>query len=228
MPAKARLPGGVCMRMLPADLTAIDLATPAREKALRSLGFAKSMYIMLHPEDARVRDEALATMAADALGRHQADPEALVRNALALDGHITVDDLRRSASNDAPARQLIEDIAKQSLSMVARDLFMPAGGFCSVASAKGISYVTQNAEVKFRDFIFAGVALCTLYTIASHNSDYIRGGASLNKVWFLLERECPVEGPKNDRQMKAIWSMSSPLPGSCSDRSARTSMSPSA
>jgi hypothetical protein len=158
----------------------------------------------MHPEDDEARGEALTTMAAKVLGEHGADMEGLVARALALDGLFTIDELRENAPGDAVAEKLISQIARQSLAAVAQELFMPAGGFGSVAKAKGTSSVIQQAEINFRNFVFSGYAVCTLYSMDQLR--HLRGGASLNKVWYLLLKKCSISPrPRNDREMWRVW-----------------------
>jgi hypothetical protein len=189
------------MRMLPAELLAVA-SESERDKARQAVAFTKFIYILVHPEDERPRGEALATMTAEALGRYQADPENLVARGLELLG-LSLGDLK--FKDEATARKWIDDVARESLSLTARELFVPAGGFSAVATAKGTDYILSKSESNLSKFFFAGLALCTLYQLANHQATDIRGGASMGKVWWLLEKGSPIKGPKDIRQMKRQW-----------------------
>ena len=188
------------MRTLPADLTIVDRELPERGAAKRETAWVHMLYIFCNPEDAIARGEALATATALTLDRFRADPESLVAGA-------APEALERAKQSMDPAtvQEWIEDIAKTSLSMTARELFLPAGGFGAVARAKGTDFVSKGAVKNLLSAIFAGLALCTLYQISKHAA--VRGGASMNKVWWLLEKEPPIQGaPRDPSQMKKLWS----------------------
>jgi hypothetical protein len=189
------------LRTLPADLAALDLS-PERRAARQTTALVQTIYIMVHPEDKHRRGEALATMAAEALGRYQASPESLVAGGVELQG-LSPGDLE--FKDEAMARKWIDDVARESLSGVARDLFMPAGGFSAVALARGTEHVLRKSGNNLSKLFFAGSALSTLYQIANHASSSIRGGASMGKVWWLLEKESLIKGPKSERKMKDLW-----------------------
>jgi hypothetical protein len=190
------------MRTLPQDLTIVDRDLPERGAARRATAWVHMIYILCNPEDAIARGEALATTTAVALHRFGADPESLVAAAApeALEH-------AKQSMDPATVQEWIEDIAKTSLSITSQTLFLPAGGFGSVARAKGTDFISKGAAKNLLSAIFAGLALCTLYQISKSAADSVRGGASMNKVWSLLEKEPPIQGvPRDPRQMKDVWS----------------------
>jgi hypothetical protein len=162
------------MRMLPADLAVVD-PHPLSRNARVSLAFAKMMYIFGYPEDERLKNEALATMSSEALGRVQADPQTFAGRGLTPLG-ISASDTAHQFGD-----KWINKIAEGAATIVARELFLPAGGFSSVARAKGTDFVQINREKNLRNAIFCGIGLYTLYQIANHKADAIKNGASLNR-----------------------------------------------
>jgi len=197
------------MRNLPADLA---ISENGREHALtldpqndalrarRTIAFTQMLYIMIHPENQVAHDEALSTMVMAELGRYKADPETLVARA-APEAVRFINETEDSAT----AREWIAHVAKHSLTITVRALF-PEDGFSAVARAKGRAFVEAQAVKALADLVFAGLALCRLYQMANHSALAIRGGASMNKVWYLLEKEPCINGPRNRRRMKELWS----------------------
>jgi hypothetical protein len=107
---------------------------------------------------------------------------------------------------DEAAHQLIDEAMRHHKSDIEAGLFFPAGGYSSVARARGTEAIRSDGTVKFQKLTFAGLALCTLFQIARHPAEYIRGGASMNKVFWLLERGCPFSpAPKDVSRMFKAW-----------------------
>lgn len=176
------------------------------EPALRRIEAIKLSYRMWFPDDEREYDEAISTISSEALGHFQTeDPEHLVKTATATDpllnsyfSSLDPEDERRS--------EFVRFVASTSLKIFTRKFFIDHGGFSSVAKATG----TANLEARMTGLkprgMFAGFALATLYRMHRHHSNIGRGGASLNKLWALIEEWRPNDIQKlSTRTMQAHW-----------------------
>src|SRR5690349_6933469 len=131
------------MRMLPPALTCRG-KTPLIQ-ARRSVACARTLYILLHPEDESRRGEALSTIASKVLHERGAQPaEMFVSESLThCNTDFTIDDLYRNSPDDATAEELIRKIAQKGLTLASMELFLPAGGFGAVARARGTDFVIR-------------------------------------------------------------------------------------
>lgn len=185
------------MRYLPSQLVSGDAVS-------QKLAAAMTIYVMMYPEDKSERDESLATMASHAIGKYSSDLSALVADSMTQTG-VGFDDFVSGCGDNHPGA-VIDAIAKAALGAVAKEVFMPAGGFSSVAAAKGKSHVEARQKKAISELMFSGLCLCTLFQIAEHHASLVRGDASMNKVFWLLERWRPFSWvPKAESTMREIW-----------------------
>lgn len=193
------------MRMLPIEAE-LPEEPVGPETPIRSWARLRVLYTMIFPEDERARNEALCTMAADSMGRYQADPKSLVEQGLAAQG-LTLQDIEDIYGDPNEVVAFINDVAQKTLTETATGLFMPHGGFSSVAHAKGVSHVLKKAEIKLQELSFAGLVIRTVHRIKMHALDKTSGSASLNKAFWLLERydHGLICNPKSKSKMREIW-----------------------
>jgi hypothetical protein len=186
------------MRTLPSELVTGE-PMPKLFEAVRLY------YLLLFPNETDEAREALVTMAARAIGKHTDDPEELVRSGIADHG-LGFFDFRAVFESDASAEAAVDEIARASLLHVSRGLFTPAGGFSGAARARGTAYVETKVDKRCRGVIATGFALSTLYKMHRYHNDIGRGGASMNKVWWLLERWRPYSWmPKAESSFRMMW-----------------------
>jgi hypothetical protein len=179
-------------RTLPVDLVAGD-------PIARRLAAIRLHYLILFPNVTSERNEALVTTSAETLGKYTDDPEELVRRgvdelARGCAAHMGAPcdaEFRAKFGDDPRASEAAAALASTSLGVFARELFTPAGGFSGVARAKGTDSIEARIARLWPDIRTVGIAMLVLYAMHHHHSKIGRGGASMNKVWWLLEQWSP-------------------------------------
>jgi hypothetical protein len=169
------------MRTLPIELVTGDRIT-------QRLAAVKLLYLIYFPNDQPGFVEGIVTTAGDAYGRFEKDPEELFRRGLEKMG-VTPEQWKRAHASDVRATEAMHEVAEISLRHLNQKIFVPAGGIPGLSRARGTEYVESQMTKLGPRLLFAGVALLTLYKMSVGGP--LRGGASMKKLWWLLERWRP-------------------------------------
>lgn len=92
--------------------------------------------------------------------------------------------------------------------------FAEAGGYSSVAAAPGFLAFQNDMGARVGHWFAAGLVLALVRRMARHHAD-LRGGASVNKAVFILERVPLPLVPRNSHDLRRAWKTYKPVAHFC-------------
>lgn len=94
------------------------------------------------------------------------------------------------------------------------DWFHEAGSYASVSMATGFRTFQERFGARTRDWFAAGLILALVRRMAAHHGG-LRGGASVNKAVFILERVKLPNVPSNRHDLRKAWQTYKPAAHFC-------------
>ena len=172
--------------------------------------YAKILATMAWPADEPARRKFLVAIAGDLVGQWENLFDE-VATLMAAPIELTEEDLSSSSTEEWSYVESNETV--QEAWETDSALFNEQGGLIELADAPGISHQFDDLQRRTKHMLTAGFLLFLIRNMTAH--DDLKGGASINKAAWIVEKLKPPGAHRNVRDILKCWSQFKPVAHWC-------------